>query len=113
MTNNGISEAETIRIFEVGEIVVATVDLIELADDGFPAMLYATAGEKLIVRKINDDPIFPVSVSHANITDRCFGVRTGEIKLAPVEVLIGAEIGRSSVATGNTTAAKAEPCMQN
>jgi bifunctional ADP-heptose synthase (sugar kinase/adenylyltransferase) len=105
------NSTETTCTFGVGQTVIATIDLIESGDDGFPALLYANAGKVLVVRKINDGQVFPVSVSRSNVTDRYFGVRANEIELAPEEVLIGAEIGRS-VASGNT-AAKTETHMRN
>src|ERR1022692_197339 len=87
--------------FAVGQTVIATVDLVDLADDERPTTLYAEAGDELIVRQISWGSLFKIGVSHPNVTDRCFGVRANEIRLVANPISTSAISGQR-VAPGNS-----------
>lgn len=68
--------------FEVGQRVIALVEMInDMTEDGMGRELCASAGEELIVRKVNEGIRNCINVSHENIIDRAFCVAPNEIML--------------------------------
>lgn len=88
--------------FVVGQIVVAAIDLVDLDDDGHRTLLYAAAGEELVVRRIPWSSFYPIGVSRPNVTGGSFGARAHEVTESTKNILVGDE-NRRSVASGNTS----------
>lgn len=68
--------------FSVGQAVTVKHPVGDDPSEDSPGGIYATPGEKLIIRRIGGGT-FPISVSHEDTTDRSFGVKPDEIKLLP------------------------------
>lgn len=68
--------------FDVGKKVKLLYDVIEHACGDHPALLYAKAGDILVVRKHAPYWDYPIQVSHEDVADKTFGVTADEIETA-------------------------------
>jgi hypothetical protein len=67
--------------YSVGQKVRALEFLGDAPSGDSPGGNYARPGEILVVRKVDPESSFPISVSHENVTDRSFGVEVNEIEV--------------------------------
>lgn len=63
---------------KVGDKVRIKTRIVEDACGDHPTLLLAEAGEILIVRAIKAEALFPIQISHVDITDKSFGVTHDE-----------------------------------
>ena len=66
-----------------GDRVVALQDLVMPANDEHPTLLCASMGDVLVIRDAAFETEYPWVVSHENVDDGWFGVKSHEIELLP------------------------------
>lgn len=65
---------------KIGDIVKATRDIWQEADDGYPAMLLASRCDTLQVRRIGHGTTWPIHVGHAHREpEAMFGATLDEV----------------------------------
>lgn len=67
--------------YNVGDVVRLKADAYDAPTGDHPLLFYGEAGDKLIVRHVNDATYqYPIAVSHETVTDgTCFRVQASEI----------------------------------
>lgn len=66
--------------FNIGDLVVASRDIYQEADDYFPRMMYARKGDILVIRQLRNSQVFPYNVSHQDVLNNSFCVSSFEIE---------------------------------
>ena len=69
--------------FTVGQKVRAKEAIYEPADDYAPAGYLCMKGDVLVVRKLDTRAVFPIKVSHEDVTDCSFGAKPEELEPLP------------------------------